>query len=111
MPIRDQHHAEREEHAEQRGDPQRRFFERAELVAIDFQLLAAAVELIDPLFDLNPLAQQRDLGARFLNRLVQVGQLLRAADLLVLRDGRVERPLGLVGLLLRLVELFVLFLA
>ena len=79
----------------------RRFFERVQLVAVEFQLLPAAVELVDPLFDLNPAAKQRDLACPLPESpAFRSGNCPRAADLLVLRDcGLIELALGLVGFL------------
>jgi hypothetical protein len=98
------------EHGAHQGrDPQRRLLVGVQVVAVDLQFLPAARELVDPLFDLDSLAEQRDLRAGLLDRLAEIGHLPRAADLVVLLDRRIEGPLGFVSFLAGLVELFVLF--
>src|SRR6185295_73947 len=91
-------------------DAQRCVFPRADIACIDFQLLTAAREAIEPVLSLDTLFQQRDFRTSFLNRMVQVGNLFGVAGVLVLSIRRVERSLHLIKVVLSLFELLALFL-
>src|SRR5262249_23296751 len=68
-----QHHTEREEQPEESSNSHRSFIVRTQISGrINLELLPPPGQAVDPMLDLDPLSQQRDLRRCFLNRLIQI---------------------------------------